>query len=35
MHWKDEIAVRDFDNIDGRDVPRERRVTLTFRTVVN
>jgi alkylated DNA repair dioxygenase AlkB len=32
--WKHAIPVRGSDTIEGRDVPRGRRVSLTFRTVV-
>lgn len=32
--WKHGIPAREADVIDGQDVPRDRRVSLTFRTVI-
>jgi alkylated DNA repair dioxygenase AlkB len=33
--WKHGIPAREADVIDGQEVARSRRVSLTFRTVVN
>lgn len=34
FHWTHGIPARKSDNIDGKRVPRARRVSLTFRTVI-